>query len=240
MAFNITIPRQKNKKQLKNKKKRNKKQLSFTTIFITLKIFTWSYGLLDFSYSITLLADKKPLVKKISMSKDTRLKLAIDDSRMMCGHLRNCTYTIRSISSKYPKFIKKKCNIKKTGDVNGLESLADTEREKINIYFKHWACNKIFYSKTKLFKHIVVMAHRNYKVNYSAYAFYNTIIDRKYYHQLVDKIFLTHFNFRQTILVVEGTHYKKIGYVYGKKDSSHTPKALAEKEELIVPKMFFL
>ena len=84
------------------------------------------------------------------------------------------------------------------------------------------------------------MAHRNYKVNYSGYAFYNTIIVRKYYHQLVDKNFLRHFNFKQTILVVEGTHYKKIGYVYRKKDSSHTLKVLVEKEEVIVPKIFFV
>ena len=66
------------------------------------------------------------------MSKDTRHKLAIDDSRIMCGRLRNGTYTICSISYEYPKFIKKKkINIKKPGDVINLESLGGTEREKI-------------------------------------------------------------------------------------------------------------
>ena len=104
------------------------------------------------------MADKKKLVKKITMSKDTRLKLAIDDSRMMCGRMRNSTYTIRSISSKYPNFINKKFNIKKPGDFIDLESLGGTEREKIRRYFNHLAYNKTFHLTTKLFKHAFVMA----------------------------------------------------------------------------------
>ena len=61
-----------------------------------------------------MLADKKTLVKKITISKDTRLKLAIDDLRMMCRHLTNGTNTSCSISSEYPRSIEKKINIKKT------------------------------------------------------------------------------------------------------------------------------
>ena len=57
---------------------------------------------LDFSYTITLLVNKE-----ISMSKDTRLKLAVDSSGMMCGHLRNGNLTLSSISSEYPRFIEK-------------------------------------------------------------------------------------------------------------------------------------
>ena len=56
---------------------------------------------------------------------------------------------------------------------------------------------------------MVVMVHKNNGVNYSRYAFYNTIIVHKYYHQLADKNFLKYFNFKQTILVVEGTYYYK-------------------------------
>ena len=49
--------------------------------------------------------------------------------------------------------------------------------------------HKIFYSMTRLLKHTAVMAHRHNEVNYSEYAFYSTIIVRKYYHQLADKNF---------------------------------------------------
>ena len=123
---------------------------------------------------------------------------------------------------------KKKINIKKPGDVIDLESLGGTEREKIRRDFNHLAYNEIFYSTTKLFKQTVVMVHGNYEVNYSGYAFYNTIIVSKYYHQLADKNFLKYSNFKRTILVAEGTYYKKIEYVYRKKDSSHTPKAIVK------------
>ena len=198
--------------------------------------FTWSYDPLEFSYTITLSANKKTLAEKISMPKDTRLKLAVDDSRMMCGHLRNGTYRLRSILSEYPRFIEKKFNIKKPLDVINLESLASTDREKIRRDFIYVADHKIFYSTTRLFKHTVVMTHGNNEVNYSGYAFYNTIIVSKCHHQLADKNFLKYFNFKQTILVVEGTYCKKIGYVYRKKDSSDTPKALVKKEDLFVPK----
>ena len=75
-------------------------------------------------------------------------------------------------------------------------------------------------------------------VNYNGYVFFNSIIISKYYHQLADKNFLRYLNFKQTILVVEGAHYKKIEYVYRKKDSSHTPKALVKSEDLFVPKHF--
>ena len=99
MAFNMMISRQK-----------NKKQLSFTTIFITLRILASPGAMASWILAISLCCrpTKKMLVKKISMSKDTRLKMAIDNSRMMCGRLRNGTYTIRSILSEYPKFIEKK------------------------------------------------------------------------------------------------------------------------------------
>ena len=75
-------------------------------------------------------------------------------------------------------------------------------------------------------------------VNYNGYVFFNSIIISKYYHQLADKNFLRYFNFKQTILVAEGAHYKKIGYVYRKKDTSHTPKALVKREDLFVPNIF--
>ena len=79
MAFNITIPRQK-----------KQETIEFYNFFYLLENFdfTLSYGPLDFTYIITLSANKKTLVKKISMSKDKSLKLAVDDYRMICGHLR--------------------------------------------------------------------------------------------------------------------------------------------------------
>ena len=120
-----------------------------------------------------------------------------------------------------------------------LESLGGTEREKIRRDFNHLAYNKIFYSTTKLFKQTVVMVHGNYKVNYSGYAFYNTIIVSKYYHQLADKNFLKYSNFKRTILVAEGTYYKKIGYVYRKKDSSHTPKAIVKSLPFWAKKIWY-
>ena len=80
MAFNITIPRQKKKQET----------IEFYNFFYLLENFdfTLSYDPLDFPYTITLSANKKALVKKISMSKDKSLKLAVDDYRMICGHLR--------------------------------------------------------------------------------------------------------------------------------------------------------
>ena len=121
MAFNIMIPRQK-----------KQEKIEFCNYFYHLENFgfTSSYGLLDFSYTIMLSADKKTLVKKISMSKDTRLKLAIDNSRMMCGQLRNGTYTIRSILSEYPKFIEKKFNIKNQGTLSIWNVLAVQKEKK--------------------------------------------------------------------------------------------------------------
>ena len=127
------------------------------------------------------------------MPKDTRLKLAVDDSRMMCGHLRTGTYILRDISCEYPKFIEKKFS---------------TEREEIRGDFNHGLITKCFTQRSG-YSNTVVMVLRNNEVNYSRCAFYNTIIVHKYYHHLADKIFLKHFNFKQTILVVKGTyHYK--------------------------------
>ena len=117
-----------------------------------------------------------------------------------------------------------------------LESLDGTEREKIRRDFNHAADRNIFYSTTRLFKHTVVMTFGNNEVNSSGYAFYNTAVVSKYYHQLAEKKFLKYFNFKQIILVVEGTNYKKIRYVYRKKNSSLMPKALVKKEDLFVPK----
>ena len=70
-----------------------------------------------------------------------------------------------------------------------LESIDGTEREKIRRAFNHLADHKILYSMTKLFKSTVVMVHGSNKINYSGYAFYNTIIVSKYYHQLADNNF---------------------------------------------------
>ena len=133
---------------------------------------------------------------------------------------------------------KKKINIKKPGDMINLESLGGTEREKIRRDFNHLAYNKIFYSTTKLFKQTVVMVHGNYKVNYSGYAFYNTIIVSKYYHQLADKNFLRYFNFKQTILVVEGTHYQKLG-MFIEKRIVHTHPTPSSKKRTFLSQKFF-
>ena len=92
-----------------------------------------------------------------------------------------------------------------------LESLGGTERKKMRRDFNQVADHKIFHSRTRLFKDTVMMVHRNNEVNYSGYAFYNTIIVSKYYHQLAEKNFLKYSNYKRTILVPEGTCYKKIG-----------------------------
>ena len=142
------------------------------------------------------------------MPKDTRLKLAVDDSKMMCGHLRTGTYILRNISCEYPKFIEKKFSMKKPGGVINLESVGSTEREEIRGDFNHGLITKCFTQRSG-YSNTVVMVLRNNEVNYSRCSFYNTIIVHKYYHHLADKIFLKHFNFKQTILVVKGTyHYK--------------------------------
>ena len=120
-----------------------------------------------------------------------------------------------------------------------LESLGGTEREKIRRDFNQVADHKIFYSMTRLFKDTVMMVHRNNEVNYSGYTFHSTIIVSKYYHQLADKNFLKYSNFKRTILVAEGTYYKKIGYVYKKKDSSHTPKAIVKSLPFWAKKIWY-
>ena len=71
------------------------------------------------------------------------------------------------------------------------------------------------------------------------YTFHSTIIVSKYYHQLADKNFLKYSNFKRTILVAEGTYYKKIGYVYKKKDSSHTPKAIVKSLPFWAKKIWY-
>ena len=51
--------------------------------------FTWKNDQLEFEYSVKLSADKKKLMKKISLRKSTRRKLCIDELRMLCVNLRS-------------------------------------------------------------------------------------------------------------------------------------------------------
>ena len=51
--------------------------------------FTWKNDQLEFEYSVKLSADKKRLIKKISLGKSTRRKLCVDESSMWGINLRS-------------------------------------------------------------------------------------------------------------------------------------------------------
>ena len=58
--------------------------------------FTWEHAPLELKYGIILSADEKTLTKKITMGKDTRFKIIIDESRMV--YVANCN-NVASLSS---------------------------------------------------------------------------------------------------------------------------------------------
>ena len=43
----------------------------------------WEHVPLEFKYEITLSADEKSLAKKVTMGKNTRFKITVDEFRMM-------------------------------------------------------------------------------------------------------------------------------------------------------------
>ena len=51
--------------------------------------FMWEHAPLKLKYEITLSADEKTLTKKITMGKNIRFKITVDESRMMHATNRN-------------------------------------------------------------------------------------------------------------------------------------------------------
>ena len=71
---------------------------------------------LGFAFKITLSSDKKTLLKKITVSKEKRYQIAVDDSRMNCGKIENNKNKTCSLTSEYVRSIPDVFNIKKSGD----------------------------------------------------------------------------------------------------------------------------
>ena len=82
--------------------------------------FMWEHAPLELKYEITLSADEKTLTKKITMGKNTRFKITVDESRMM--YVTNSN-NVASLSSEWVKEIPIYFNIIKPGQVKDLEIL---------------------------------------------------------------------------------------------------------------------
>ena len=52
-------------------------------------MFEWENTAIDFKSSLNLSKDEKKLIKKMTMSRETRLKLRIDESRIWNMDMRN-------------------------------------------------------------------------------------------------------------------------------------------------------
>ena len=102
-SFDVTIPSKKridiliNGFQCHDTTTKKKETAEFYDYYEHLERFgfSWKNDQLEFEYSVKLSADKKKLIKKISLGKSTRRKLCVDESRMWYINLRsNETKTI--------------------------------------------------------------------------------------------------------------------------------------------------
>ena len=61
----------------------------------------WEHASLELKHEITLSADEKILTKKITMGKNTRVKITVDESRTM--YVTNCN----NVANLYSEWVKK-------------------------------------------------------------------------------------------------------------------------------------
>ena len=146
----------------------------------------WEHAPLELKYEITLSADEKTLTKKITMGKNTRFKITVDESRMM--YVTNSN-NVASLSSEWVKEIPIYFNIIKPGQVKDLRNIDSLDKETIRRNHNREAIDNLFYSTTVKTTRTVIMAHRNFKVSCLGQVFAHNIVVRKYYHDNADKIF---------------------------------------------------
>ena len=120
------------------------------------------------------------------MGKNTRFRITVDKSRMMCAtNLDN----VASVSSEWVREIPIYFNIIKPGQVKDLKNIDSLDQEKIRRNYNLKAINTLFYSTTIKTTHTVIMAHGNHKVSYLDQAFAHKIVVSKYCHDNADKFF---------------------------------------------------
>ena len=148
--------------------------------------FMWEHAPLELKYEITLSADEKTLTKKITMGKNTRFKITVDESRMM--YVTNSN-NVASLSSEWVKEIPIYFNIIKQGQVTDLGNNDSLHKETIRKNHNRKAINNLFYSTTVKTTRTVIMAHGNFRVSYLGQVFAQRIVLSKYYHDNADKKF---------------------------------------------------
>ena len=121
----------------------------------------WEHVPLELKYEITLSADEKNLTKKITMGKNTRLKIIVDKARMMYVTNRD---NLASISSELVKEIPIYFDIIKPAQVKDLRNIDSLDKEKTRTNYNKKAISNLFYSTTTKTTRTVTMAHGNLKV----------------------------------------------------------------------------
>ena len=121
----------------------------------------WEHAPLELKYEITLSADEKNLTKKITMGKNTRLKITVDKARMMYVTNRD---NLASISSELVKEIPIYFDIIKPTQVKDLRNIDSLDKEKTRTNYNKKAISNLFYSTTTKTTRTVTMAHGNLKV----------------------------------------------------------------------------
>ena len=121
----------------------------------------WEHAPLELKYEITLSADEKNLTKKITMGKNTRLKITVDKARMMYVTNRD---NLASISSELVKEIPIYFDIIKPTQVKDLRNIDSLDKEKTRANYNKKAISNLFYSTTTKTTRTVTMAHGNLKV----------------------------------------------------------------------------
>ena len=121
----------------------------------------WEHAPLELKYEITLSADEKNLTKKITMGKNTRLKITVDKARMMYVTNRD---NLASISSELVKEIPIYFDIIKPTQVKDLRNIDSLDKEKTRTNYNKKAISNLFYSATTKTTRTVTMAHGNLKV----------------------------------------------------------------------------
>ena len=121
----------------------------------------WEHAPPELKYEITLSADEKNLTKKITMGKNTRLKITVDKARMMYVTNRD---NLASISSELVKEIPIYFDIIKPTQVKDLRNIDSLDKEKTRTNYNKKAISNLFYSTTTKTTRTVTMAHGNLKV----------------------------------------------------------------------------
>ena len=146
--------------------------------------FTWEHGPLEFKYEITVSTNEKTLPKKLTMSKSTRHKIAVDESRIIYTNIKNQVVTV---SSEYIAEIPLYFNIKKPGQVKDLRNVSSLDSEKLRYQFKVKATNNWFHLPKTYYGTGIHML-QNHQVGYPETAWENLHVGQ-YYHDNADKNF---------------------------------------------------